>query len=402
MRVIIIMQNKISFSARIFLGLILGIAVGAALYRVPEIANVYIKPLGDVFLNLIRFIVAPVVFLTVVSGIISMDNVKTVGKTGVRALIFYFFTTAAAVVIGLGVSFFFRPFFKPLSTYDLVYDGTTSVDFIETLVHMFPSNFAGAFADGNMMQIIIAALFFGLAILSFENKDGAKGLAVLEKIVLKVMDMILKFSPIGVFALIVPVIAQSGIKVLGSLFLVLICAYTAFILHILLVYMPLLYSKHRISPVRFVSKMLPAVSLAFSTASSVSAMHENLTCAQGLGAKESVADFVIPLGATVNMDGTGIYQGVCVTFIAACFGVNLTLSQCVVLTLSATLASVGTAGVPGAGMIMLAVALQSVGLPVEGVALVAGIDRLFDMGRTAMNVMGDAACAIFISPKRNV
>ena len=245
MRVIIIMQNKISFSARIFLGLILGIAVGAALYRVPEIANVYIKPLGDVFLNLIRFIVAPVVFLTVVSGIISMDNVKTVGKTGVRALIFYFFTTAAAVVIGLGVSFFFRPFFKPLSTYDLVYDGTTSVDFIETLVHMFPSNFAGAFADGNMMQIIIAALFFGLAILSFENKEGAKGVAVLEKIVLKVMDMILKFSPIGVFALIVPVIAQSGIKVLGSLFLVLICAYTAFILHILLVYMPLLYSDRK-------------------------------------------------------------------------------------------------------------------------------------------------------------
>lgn len=399
---VIIMQKRIPLSVQIFIGLGLGIFIGACLTSVPDIAVQYFKPVGDVFLNLIRFIVAPVVFLTIISGIVSMEDIKGVGKIGIRALLFYFFTTAVAVAIGLATARLFRPFFSVVRTNDLVYAGTTSVDFAETIQNIFPSNFVGAFVNGEMMQVIVAAVFFGLAILSLPNKEGASGAAVLEKIVLRIMDMILKFSPVGVFALIVPVIAQTGYQILGSLALVVLCAYIAFFLHVLLVYMPLVYWRQGIKPLKFIKGMFPVVAMAFSTASSVSAMSLNLECSKKLGAQSAVSDFVIPLGATVNMDGTGIYQGVCVTFIAACFGLDLTLSQCLVITLSATLASVGTAGVPGAGMIMLAVALESVGLPVEGIALVAGIDRIFDMGRTGMNVLGDAACAIFISKKNRV
>ena len=214
---------------------------------------------------------------------------------------------------------------------------------------------------------------------------------------MKIMEMILKLSPIGVFCLLCPVVAENGPAVLGSLAKVLLIAYICYILHAVIVYSLSVSTMGHMSPIKFFKGMMPAIVLAFSSASSVGTLPLNMECAQKLGADKEVTSFVLPLGATINMDGTAIYQGVCAVFIASCFGIELTLSQMLTIVLTATLASIGTAGVPGAGMVMLAMVLQSVGLPVEGIALVAGVDRIFDMGRTTLNITGDASCAIIVS-----
>ena len=391
------MLKKMPFFVKILAGLILGVIVGACLIETPEVAVTYFKPIGDIYLNLIRFIIGPVVFLTVISGITSMHDIKKLGRTGIKAVLFYLFTTSAAVVIGLICAFIFKPYFNIISIDGISYQGTAEISFAETFVGIFPSNFVGAFADGQILQILFSAILFGIAImLTVKNSDF---ISKAEKVVLKVMDMILKFSPIGVFGLIVPVIAQTGVSVLKNLLTVVLCTFIAFALHIIFVYAPLIFFKKKIGIIKFLKEMLPVIVIAFSTASSISAMSLNLKCSEKLGASREVADFVIPLGATVNMDGTGIYQGVCAVFIASCFGIDLNVLDCLMLVASVTVASIGTAGVPGAGILMLAVALQSIGLPTEGVALVAGIDRIFDMGRTAMNVLGDAACAIYVTEK---
>ena len=214
---------------------------------------------------------------------------------------------------------------------------------------------------------------------------------------MKVMEMILSLSPVGVFCLLCPVIAANGPMVIGSLAKVILAAYCAYVLHAIIVYSATISTMGGMSPVKFFKGMLPAIMFAFSSASSVGTLPINMECTENLGASREVSSFVLPLGATINMDGTAIYQGVCAVFIASCYGINLTPAQMVSIVLTATLASVGTAGVPGAGMVMLAMVLTSVGLPIDGIALVAGVDRIFDMGRTTLNITGDASCSIIVS-----
>ena len=211
------------------------------------------------------------------------------------------------------------------------------------------------------------------------------------------MELILKLSPIGVFCLLCPVIAENGAAIIGSLAMVLLTAYICYALHAIIVYSTTVRTMGGMSPLKFFKGMLPAMMFAFSSASSVGTLPLNMECSEKLGADRQVSSFVLPLGATINMDGTAIYQGVCAIFIASCYGISLTFSQMLTIVLTATLASIGTAGVPGAGMVMLAMVLTSVGLPVDGIALVAGVDRLFDMGRTVLNITGDASCAIVVS-----
>lgn len=250
-----------------------------------------------------------------------------------------------------------------------------------------------------MLQVIVIALFFGFGIIlaGDKGKPLADLINSLCDVSMIIMEMILKLSPIGVFCLITPVVAENGTKILGSLAMVLLTAYICYIIHAVVVYSATVKTMAGINPITFFKGMAPAMVFAFSSASSVGTLPMNLECAEKLGADREVASFVLPLGATINMDGTAIYQGVCAVFIATCYGVNLTLPQMLTIVLTATLASIGTAGVPGAGMVMLAMVLQSVGLPVEGIALVAGVDRIFDMGRTTVNITGDAACSIIVS-----
>ncbi|MBO4462308.1 MAG: dicarboxylate/amino acid:cation symporter, partial [Lachnospiraceae bacterium] len=199
------------------------------------------------------------------------------------------------------------------------------------------------------------------------------------------------------FCLLTPVVATHGAAIIGSLAKVLICASVCYLLHAIIVYSIAVATLGKMNPLKFFKGMLPAIMFAFSSASSVGTLPLNMECTENLGASKEVSSFVLPLGATINMDGTAIYQGVCAIFIASCYGINLSLGQMVTIVLTATLASIGTAGVPGAGMVMLSMVLASVGLPIEGIALVAGVDRIFDMGRTTLNITGDASCAVIVS-----
>ena len=391
-------QKKIPLSLQIFLALGLGIAVGMAFTGNPTFAVSYIKPFGTIFLNLLKFVVVPIVFFSILSGIISMSDIRKVGSIGVKTLVYYTCTTAGAIVLAMFLANLFKGFFTVIDPTGVTFEPGETASFMDTLVDIFPSNIIAPFANASMLQVIVAALLFGFGILAAGEKGRPAAALVdsLTEVCMKVMDIILRLSPIGVFCLILPVVAENGPQILGNLGLVLLCAYIGYFLHAVIVYSATVKALGGVSPLAFFKGMFPAMAMAFSSASSVGTLPLNLECTERLGARRDIASFVLPLGATINMDGTAIYQGVCAIFIAQIFGIDLTIAQQLTIILTATLASIGTAGVPGSGMIMLTMVLQTVGLPVEGIALVAGIDRVLDMGRTAVNITGDATCTICV------
>lgn len=394
-------SHKLSLTSQIFIALVLAIIVGSAFAYLGQagIIKTYIKPFGVIFLNLIKWIVAPLVFFSIMAGVISLQDVRKVGSIGGKTISFYLCTTAFAITIGLIIANLFKGIFPVLTTTDLSFKAQSSVSFMDTIVGIFPSNFIKPFAEANMLQVIVASLFIGFAIMQIGPRMSKVEMAVniLNDTCLKVMEMILTFSPIGVFCLLAPVVAENGPSILGSLAAVLAVAYLCYLVHAILVYSLTVRMAAGLNPITFFKGMMPAILFAFSSASSVGTLPLNMECTEKLGAKKEITSFVLPLGATINMDGTAIYQGVCSIFIASCYGINLTFPQMLTIVLTATLASIGTAGVPGAGMVMLAMVLQSVGLPVDGIALVAGVDRIFDMGRTTVNITGDAACAMVVN-----
>lgn len=394
-------KKKMSLALKIFISLGVGIVAGLVFMKAgkAEWAITYVKPFGTIFLNLLKFIVVPIVLSSIITGVISMKDIKKVGAIGGKTVLYYMLTTAFAVVIGLTFANVFKGFFKVLETTGLEYETSATVSFMDTLVNIFPSNIIQPMADASMLQVIVIALLFGFGIILAEEKGEplAKVIESLNDVSMVIMGLIIELSPIGVFCLITPVIAENGAEILGSLAMVLLAAYICYVIHALVVYSATVKIFAGLSPVKFFKEMMPAMMMAFSSASSVGTLPINMKCAEKLGAKKDVVSFVLPLGATINMDGTAIYQGVCAVFIATCYGIDLTLGQMLTIVLTATLASIGTAGVPGAGMVMLAMVLQSVGLPIEGIALVAGVDRIFDMGRTTVNITGDAACSIIVS-----
>lgn len=394
-------KKKLSLAIQIFIGLGLGIIAGLLFMAIgkADLAVAYVKPFGTIFLNLIKFIVVPIVLCSIISGVISMQDIRKVGSIGWKTVVYYLLTTAFAVIIGLVFANIFKGTFQVLQTSNLEYEVAQTTNFMDTLVNIFPSNIITPLASATMLQVIVIALFFGFGIILAGEKGEplANVINSLNDVSMIIMELILKLSPIGVFCLITPVVAENGPTILGSLAMVLLTAYICYIVHMVVVYSATVKTLGNISPIAFFKGMAPAMVMAFSSASSVGTLPLNMECSQKLGAKKDVASFVLPLGATINMDGTAIYQGVCAVFIATCFGIDLTLTEMLTIVLTATLASIGTAGVPGSGMIMLAMVLQSVGLPVEGIALVAGVDRIFDMGRTVVNITGDASCAIVVS-----
>ena len=392
-------KKHMSLAMQIFVATLLAIFAGVLLQSQADFANNFIKPFGTIFLNLVKFIVVPIVLFSIMCGIISMSDIRKVGVIGLKTVVFYLCTTAFAVTIGLIGGNLFKGMFPVVATTDLAYEASASASFMDTLVNIFPSNFFKPLAEGNMLQVIVMAILMGFSIILVGEKNVRVVAAFndLNDIFMKCMELILKLSPIGVFCLLCPIIATNGPAIIGSLAMVLLTAYICYIVHAAVVYSLTVKTMGGMSPIKFFKGMMPAIMFAFSSASSVGTLPINLDCTQKLGAKKEVASFVLPLGATINMDGTAIYQGVCAIFIASCYGIQLTLPQMLTIVLTATLASIGTAGVPGAGMVMLAMVLTSVGLPVDGIALVAGVDRIFDMGRTTVNITGDAACAIVVS-----
>ncbi len=374
-------KKHMSLAMQIFVATLLAIFAGVLLQSQADFANNFIKPFGTIFLNLVKFIVVPIVLFSIMCGIISMSDIRKVGVIGLKTVVFYLCTTAFAVTIGLIGGNLFKGMFPVVATTDLAYEASASTSFMDTLVNIFPSNFFKPLVEGNMLQVIVMAILMGFSIILVGEKNVRVVAAFndLNDIFMKCMELILKLSPIGVFCLLCPIIATNGPAIIGSLAMVLLTAYICYIVHAAVVYSLTVKTMGGMSPVKFFKGMMPAIMFAFSSASSVGTLPINLDCTQKLGAKKEVASFVLPLGATINMDGTAIYQGVCAIFIASCYGIQLTLPQMLTIVLTATLASIGTAGVPGAGMVMLAMVLTSVGLPVDGIALVAGVDRIFDM-----------------------
>ena len=393
-------KKKMSLAMQIFIALVLAIAAGLLLQKHAQFAETYIKPFGTIFLNLLKFIVVPIVLFSIMCGIISMRDIKKVGAIGLKTVVYYMCTTAFAITIGLIGGNLFKKMFPVIATTDLSYQVGEKTSLMDTIVNIFPSNFISPMAEANMLQVIVMALLIGFAIILVGEEKNTRIITAcndLNDVFMKCMEMILKLSPIGVFCLLCPVVAANGATIIGSLAMVLLAAYVCYIVHAVVVYSFAVKTIGGISPLTFFKEMLPAIMFAFSSASSVGTLPINMECTEKLRTSREIASFILPLGATINMDGTAIYQGVCAIFIASCYGIHLTLPQMLTIIFTATLASIGTAGVPGAGMVMLAMVLTSVGLPVDGIALVAGVDRIFDMGRTTVNITGDASCCVIVS-----
>ena len=393
-------KKKMSLAMQIFIALVLAIAAGLLLQKHAQFAETYIKPFGTIFLNLLKFIVVPIVLFSIMCGIISMRDIKKVGAIGLKTVVYYMCTTAFAITIGLIGGNLFKKMFPVIATTDLSYQVGEKTSLMDTIVNIFPSNFISPMAEANMLQVIVMALLIGFAIILVGEEKNTRIITAcndLNDVFMKCMEMIVKLSPIGVFCLLCPVVAANGATIIGSLAMVLLAAYVCYIVHAVVVYSFAVKTIGGISPLTFFKEMLPAIMFAFSSASSVGTLPINMECTEKLGTSREISSFILPLGATINMDGTAIYQGVCAIFIASCYGIHLTLPQMLTIIFTATLASIGTAGVPGAGMVMLAMVLTSVGLPVDGIALVAGVDRIFDMGRTTVNITGDASCCVIVS-----
>lgn len=393
-------MKKLQLTTKIFIGLALGILLGIILQPNPDIAVKFVKPFGTLFLNLIKLVIVPLVFSSLVVGTCGMDDVRKLGRIGGKTVAYYMLTTAFAVTIGLilaNLSNVGGGFSIPV---DAKVEVAAAPNVIETLLNIIPSNPLKALVDGNMLQIIAFALIIGAGIIGI----GEKGKVLfnffdsMADVMYKIIAVIMEFAPIGVFALITPVVAQNGPGVLLPLLKLIVVVYAGCAIHALFTYSATVSLFAKVSPVKFFKGIAPAMVFAFTTASSSATLPISMKRSEeNLGVPKSVTSFVLPLGATINMDGTAIYQGVCAFFIAQVYGINLPISAQLTIILTATLASIGTAGVPGAGMIMLGMVLQSVGLPIEGIALIAGVDRILDMMRTMINITGDAACATIIA-----
>ncbi len=389
--------SKLSFTSQIFLALILSILVGWLMQGIPDVANNYIQPFGTIFLNLLKFIVVPLVMLSIISGILSMEDISKVGKLGIRALIYFSLTTVAAVCLSLFVSSAISSHFpiiklpKP-ETAIQVHD----ITFMDQIVNMFPNNIVAPISSGNMMQVIVITLFFGFAMVHVGEKGKAAREIVLSfnVIVQKILSYILSLAPIGVFCMLTPVVATNGPQVVGSYASLIGTDYLCFLLHAVLIYAPLVFFLGKLNPITFFQKMTPAMMFAFSSASSVATIPYNVESTRKMGVRSEISNFVLSLGATINMDGTAIYLGVTSVFIATCCGMDLTMQQYIAIALSSTIASIGVPGVPGGALALMAMVFASAGIPIEGVAVAAGVDRLVDMGRTTMSITGDASCAV--------
>lgn len=381
---------------QILVALVAGLAVGM-IFGPPAAV---LKPIGTIFINLIKMLIVPLIFVSLVCGVTSMHDMGKMGRIALKTVVIYLATTAIAISIGLGLGALLQPGAGIDIAAAAAVDAKEAPTLIETLVGLFPTNPIAAMAEGNVLQIIVFAILFGLAI-NIAGEAGAKirqAFDWLAEVIYKLTAIIISFAPYGVFALMAWVAGTYGLDVLLPLGTVILAVYVGCVVHAIVVYGSAIALLARLNPVRFFQGIAEAQAVAFTTTSSSGTLPVTMSCAQkNLGVSRGVSSFVLPLGATINMDGTALYQGVCALFVAQAFGVDLTFGDYITIILTSTLASVGTAGVPGAGLIMLSLVLTSVGLPLEGVAIIAGIDRILDMARTALNVTGDAMVSVLVA-----
>ena len=402
-------MKQMTLTTKIFIGLITGIVLGLILHPIREVPFVaeyvvgfFLKLGGSVFINAIKMLVVPLVFISLTVGSSAMGDIKKLGRIGVKTLGFYLFTTAIAIIIALTLANIIDPGagLSPDSIEKTSKTIKASKSFVDVLIDIVPSNPIASMAKGNMLQIIFFALLTGMGITVLGDRVTAlkEGFNQANDLILEMLNLIMKVAPFGVFCLIAKTFSSLGYTAMVPLLKYMLTVIGALFIHGLLTYQGLLFAVVKMNPLTFFKKFAPAISVAFSTSSSGATIPVTLETVQDeFGVSKSISSFTIPLGATVNMDGTAIMQGVAVVFIAAVYGVDLTMGDYVAVILTATLASIGTAGVPGVGLIMLSMVLAQVGLPIEGIALIMGVDRILDMTRTAVNITGDAVCTLIIA-----
>ncbi len=402
-------NKKMGLTTKIFIGLIIGLIVGLILnkmgpsyFRDTVLVNGIFELVGRVFLNGIRMMVVPLVFVSLANGAASMSDIKKLGRVGTKTLAFYLVTTAIAITIAIVLATIVNPGVG-LDMSSLVKTEPTIAEakpLVKVITDMVPTNPIAAMASGEMLQIIVFALLFGtgLAAIGKKVQPVIEMMDYLNDLMMKMVGMVMLLAPYGVFCLIAKTFSGLGFAAMAPLAKYMLCVLGALLIHAGFTYTGMLVAFTKLNPVTFFKKFSPAMSVAFSTASSGATLPVTLeTVEEKLGVSKGISSFTIPLGATINMDGTAIMQGAATIFIAQVYGIDLGMNAILTVILTATLASVGTAGVPGVGLIMLSMVLQAVGLPIEGIALIIGIDRILDMARTAINITGDAVCTLIIA-----
>lgn len=384
----------------------------SAIEKIPTIATV-IKPIGNIFIRLLSFLAIPLVIATLIVGAASIEDVKKLGRIGSKTFIFYITTTMLAIAIGLILANIIKPGEQVTAsakerlvsefqaeTTDKITENL-DVDIVDFFVQIVPKNPFKAIAEGEMLQIVFFAVIFGAALTFIDKKKSSAVVNVLDAVsdvMIKMVGAIMLIAPYGVFALIAATIADFGFEIIYTLFWYMFTVLFGLFLHTALTYSLIVKGFGKMSPIKFFKGMQTAQAIAFSTSSSAATLPVTMSCTENnLGISKKITSFVLPLGATINMDGTALYQGVAAVFIAQVYGIDLSIVQQLTIILTATLASIGTAPVPGVGIIMLVMILQSINLPPEGIALIIGVDRLLDMARTITNISGDAAVCVAVA-----
>lgn len=405
-------KKKLSDTGKILLGLLLGAIFGIILnYLVPDssikndvVINGVLYVIGNGFLKLMKMLVVPLVFTSLICGAAAIGDTKTLGKVGVKTIALYICTTALAVSVAIGVANLIRPGIglnmSQIQAADAVTTTTTQTSMTETLLDIIPDNPFGSLANGTMLQIIVFALIVGILIAKMGERAELlfNFASQCNDLMMEMTMLVMKAAPIGVFCLIAKTFSGLGLDAIIPLLKYVISVIAALAVQCFGVYMLMLFGFTRLNPFRFFKKFLPVFGFAFSTATSNATIPLSIeTLEDKMGVSRRISSFTIPLGATINMDGTSIMQGVAVVFASQAYGVHLGLNGYLTVIATATLASIGTAGVPSVGLITLSMVFQSVGLPIEAIALIMGIDRILDMIRTAVNVTGDAVCTTIVA-----
>ncbi len=403
-------KKKTNLTTKIFIALIIGAICGIILHYFVPASNfrddVIIEGafyiVGNGFLRLMQMLVVPLVFCSLVCGASAIGDTKTLGKVGIKTIVFYLITTALAITVALSVAKVVNPGIG-LDISAIEQAETTiaeSTSLTETLLNIIPKNPIQGLAEGNMLQIILFAIIVGIILAKLGSKVDvvSKFFAQFNDVMMEMTIMVMKVAPVGVFCLIARTFANIGFDAFIPMLKYMFCVFFALALQCFGVYMLLLKGFTGLNPFKFIKKFAPVMGFAFSTATSNATIPMSIdTLDKKMGVNKKISSFTVPLGATINMDGTAIMQGVAVIFVAQAFGINLDFVDYLTVIATATLASIGTAGVPGVGLITLSMVFNSVGLPVEGIALIMGIDRILDMTRTAVNITGDAVCTTIVA-----
>ena len=399
-------MDRSRLTRNIVIGMVAGLAVGSLFHWMGEsifsiyLINGFFDFGGKVFIASLKLLVVPLVFFSLACGVSNLSDGSSMGRIGLKTLSLYLMTTAIAVTLALTIATTINP--------GVGIDLGVATEFVvkespslkQVLINIFPTNPLKAMVEGNMLQVIVFAILIGISI----NRCGEPGTRVRSSlndwndVVMRLVMMLMSVAPFGVFCLMVTLFTNLGLGAIADLFKYFMTVVIVLIVHFLFTYGLVIRFLARLNPIRFYKQFAPVMAYAFSTSSSNATLPITLeTVEHRLGVKNEVASFTVPLGATINMDGTAIMQGVATVFIAQAYNVDISMTGYLMVVLTATLASIGTAGVPGVGLITLALVLQQVGLPVEGIALIIGVDRLLDMMRTAVNVTGDAAVSTVVA-----